>query len=687
MGFLARARRQSGDEKSARTRGSAVSVADLCALCGGRVIPGGNGAAVSITGVSDDSRQIKPGDVFVATRGRQVDGHSFATAAVQAGAVLVVGERAVDELPVPQLVVADAVVALAQISAKVAGHPAEALTMVGITGTNGKTTTSYAVEAILRQSGLRPGVIGTVVYRFDDGRETAAPYTTPTAPLLHQTLGRMRDGGCRSAVLEVSSAALDMGRLHEVSFAVAAFTNLTQDHLDLHGSFGAYRAAKAKLFGEHLAADGVAVVNVDDDNAQAMIDAAGHRRVLRVSTADRDADVYVAHQETSVAGIRAAIKTPRGSLLVQSSHLFGGYNVGNVALAVAVGEALGLDLQTMEEAVGAMAGVPGRVERVDNERGVDVFVDYAHTPDALANVLAAMRPLTAHRLMVVFGCGGDRDPGKRPMMGKAADDLADLAFVTSDNPRTEDPQRIIDEVTAAMDQPFFVHCDRRVAITAAVDEARPGDVVVIAGKGHEDYQILGKDKVDFDDRLVAAAALATRWTFPAADVAAVVCGKVRRGRSMVAATEFDRVVIDSRGVRQGDLYVAIVGERHDGHDFCQAAVEAGARGLIVGRDRSSQLGKLASNVVVFEVDDPRTALGSLARFHRRRWGRLLIGVTGSAGKTSTKDLCAAVLATERPVLATQGSLNNETGVPLTLLGLRRRHGYAVIEMGMRGEGK
>ncbi|HUH04920.1 MAG TPA: UDP-N-acetylmuramoyl-L-alanyl-D-glutamate--2,6-diaminopimelate ligase, partial [Kofleriaceae bacterium] len=635
---------------------------------------------IEVRGVVDDSREAGPGDVFVAVS-RAADGHRFVGQAVERGAAAVVVERQV-ETSVPQVIVADSAEAFGVLVSRALAHPARALGLVGITGTNGKTTTSYLVEAFLAAAQRHPGVLGTVSYRYGGG-EYPAPYTTPTPLILHQTLAAMRDAGCKDVVLETSSAALAMDRLAGLRFRVAAFSNLTQDHLDVHGDMDSYREAKARLFRDYLAADGVAVINVDDPAAPHMIAAAGSHPVLRVSARGADAEIRAGRARSTIAGIEAVIETPRGPIEVTSRALLGAYNVANIALAVGIGEALALPHEAIARGIREMPGVPGRVERVANDQGLDILVDYAHTPDALANVLDELRPLTRRRLICVFGCGGDRDPGKRPKMGAAVAERADLAIVTSDNPRTEAPQSIIDMILPAVPAPFYVDVDRRAAIRAAVAEATPGDLVVIAGKGHEEYQILGTEKIHFDDREEAAAAAAARWSFGLDELARATGGTVERR----VAEQFARVVIDGRAAATGDLYVAIRGERFDGHAFAAQAAAAGATGVVVEAGADAPAG-----VSVLRVADTRVALGRIARIASRRWTRdapdkRLIGVTGSTGKTTTKGLIAAALAPAGRVHATPGSLNNETGVPLTLLGLRPFHDYAVIEMGMRGLGQ
>jgi UDP-N-acetylmuramyl-tripeptide synthetase len=309
--------------------------------------------------------------------------------------------------------------------------------------------------------------------------------------------------------MEVTSIALAMHRVAGMDFAVAAFSNLTQDHLDYHGTMERYRDAKRLLFSQYLRADGTAVVNVDDPEGRGM-GAQARGRVLHVSADGSAAEIRVVAKESSVRGITARVATPTGEIALEAKPLIGQYNVANLALAVGIAEALAIPHDAIARGIAALAGVPGRVERVPNDADLDILVDYAHTPDALRNVLSAVRPLTARRLICVFGCGGDRDPTKRPVMGAAVAELADLAVVTSDNPRTEHPRAILDQILPAVPRPFFVDVDRRAAIRAAIAEATPGDVVVIAGKGHEDYQIVGTTKRPFDDRVEARRALEAR---------------------------------------------------------------------------------------------------------------------------------------------------------------------------------
>jgi UDP-N-acetylmuramyl-tripeptide synthetase len=471
--------------------------------------------ALEIAEVRDDSRAVGPGDLFVAMRGQTVDGHAYLAEVAARGARAAVVESDVP-FPGARLRVRSTRQALAQIASNRYGRAKERLTLVGVTGTNGKTTTSFLAEALARAAGGEPGVLGTVAYRYR-GVSRPAPFTTPAPLELHAAFAEMLAAGCTHVSMECSSHAIELGRLDGVFFRVAAFTNLTQDHLDLHGTMEAYRDVKARLFAEHLAPGGTAVILVDGPYGEHMARASSGR-VLSVSARDqRGADVRVVRVHHSLAGIEAEVQTPSGAVALRSP-LIGGFNLENLVVGVGIGVALGLSAAAIGAALSSVAGVPGRLERVRaaDPHGFGVFVDYAHTPDALERVMAAVRPLVGGRLIVVFGCGGDRDRTKRPLMGRAVARDADLAIVTSDNPRTEEPGSILEMILAGVRQEpsplldenalgearrgHLALIDRRHAIAAALSAARPGDAVVIAGKGHEDYQIVGKTKLHFDDR-------------------------------------------------------------------------------------------------------------------------------------------------------------------------------------------
>jgi UDP-N-acetylmuramoyl-L-alanyl-D-glutamate--2,6-diaminopimelate ligase len=473
-------------------------------------LPGAAGIEGSSTasGVTADSRQVAPGTVFVAVRGGTSDGHEFLAAAQQAGAVLLVGEEPASarKLAAPYLQVADSRSALARLAANFHGNPSRALKVVGVTGTSGKTTTTYLIESILEAAGHEVGVIGTVNFRHG-GKIYPSTHTTPGAVELQALLARMRDDGCTAVVMEVSSHALKQKRTEGIAFDAMAFTNLTPEHLDFHPDMEDYYLAKALLFTEypresHAAGKATsAAINVDDPYGQ---------RLLRELHSGVRAIPYGFGPGAEVSG--AGLKVDLSGIEGEGIHspLPGRFNASNVLAAVAVGHGLGLEREAIRRGIENLKSVPGRLERVPNPHGIHVLVDYAHKPDALEKVLRALFDVRGgKRLITVFGCGGDRDRTKRPVMGRLAAELSDRVYVTSDNPRTEDPDVIIREIVAGMAgySNFAVEADRRQAIGAAIAEARKGDIVLIAGKGHEDYQILGTRKAHFDDREVAAEAL------------------------------------------------------------------------------------------------------------------------------------------------------------------------------------
>jgi UDP-N-acetylmuramoyl-L-alanyl-D-glutamate--2,6-diaminopimelate ligase len=437
----------------------------------------------AVDAIVTDSRASAPGSLYVALRGERVDGHAYASAAVAAGAVAVVAEYEI-ELDVPQVIVGDTRVAISRLADAFYGHPSRALTVAGITGTNGKTTTTHLVRSILTAGGRACGLIGTLGGSYGD-RKWPLANTTPLALELHQLLAHMRDAGARSVAMEVSSHALALGRVDDVEFAVAALTNITRDHLDFHGTLERYTAAKRRLF--DLAPK--AVLNIDDP--------AGARFALGLPHAITyaiDAPAQIRAENVTLDGDGSRFTIDGTDVMI---HLPGRFNVRNALAAFGIGRALGIDDATIVRGLAETRAVPGRMERI-GAFGIDAIVDYAHTPDALENVLRAARETTKRKLLVVFGCGGDRDPGKRAEMGAIAARMADRVIVTSDNPRSEDPMTIARAVAEGSNADIIL--DRRTAIRTAIRDAAAGDVVVVAGKGHETYQIVGDVTRPFDDR-------------------------------------------------------------------------------------------------------------------------------------------------------------------------------------------
>jgi UDP-N-acetylmuramoyl-L-alanyl-D-glutamate--2,6-diaminopimelate ligase len=480
---------------------------------GAVVAPGAADAFIS--GVHHDSRAVEAGDIFVAREGGRVSGVSFVSQAIERGAVAVIAPRGmVTGAAVPVVEVDDVPLALAIASSAVYGHPSFGIDVIGITGTNGKTTTTMLTRTLIAGAGGRCGTTGTLGAEFEGWVKPSA-HTSPEADELARTTREMRDHGATHLVMEVSSIALAAKRADAVRFRVAAFTNLTQDHLDYHGTMEGYAAAKRRLFAD--LGPGSAAVNVRDPFGLALASAVatGTRVVRYASAGDVGApDVYPIHLEMRADGIVLRAASPAGEATIESP-LVGAHNVENLLCAVSIGLCLDYDADTIASALSAPVSVPGRLERCDDPARDDVMVlvDYAHTPDALARVLASVRPVARGRVVCVFGCGGDRDPGKRPLMGEAAGLGADFVIVTNDNPRNEDPRAIADAALAGLSPtgtPHVVELDRRAAIGRAIAHARAGDVIVIAGKGHETYQVIGATTLAFDDRAEARDALARR---------------------------------------------------------------------------------------------------------------------------------------------------------------------------------
>jgi len=467
-----------------------------------------------VKGLSTNSHACQPGDLFIGMPGTRVDGGEFWPGALKGGAIAaLVSPAAAAKIPatggecvIPVAVLVNTCAAVAQAFYD---YPAQALKMVGVTGTNGKTTTTHLIEYFLSQTPT--ALLGTLYVRWPGYAETAT-HTTPFAVDLQAQLATARNAGSQNAVMEVSSHALDQGRVKGCPFEVAVFTNLTQDHLDYHETMERYFQAKALLFNEEYCT-GRAVINGDDPYGQRLL-AQWESKAWSYSISNPEADLWLSDLDYGATGVTGVIHTPKGEAAFQSP-LVGQFNLANFLAAAGAALHLGVDLNFIVAQLPQFAGVPGRMERVQvrPDQDISVIVDYAHTPDSLENLIKAARPFIPGRAICVFGCGGDRDRTKRPIMGKIAAELADIAVVTSDNPRTENPEQILQDVLAGIDPALkpIVEGDRAAAIREAILTAQPGDGVLIAGKGHEDYQILGTEKIHFDDREQARAALGDRY--------------------------------------------------------------------------------------------------------------------------------------------------------------------------------
>jgi UDP-N-acetylmuramoyl-L-alanyl-D-glutamate--2,6-diaminopimelate ligase len=486
-----------------------------------------------VRGLAYDSRKVTAGQVFFAVPGAKADGHDFIAEAVRRGAAAVVFSHEGHWPKAPASVqVKDVHRTLGLWAAHFYGRPSQHLRLVGVTGTNGKTTLTYLIESVLAAAGLTPGVIGTINYRYP-GYETPSHHTTPESLDLEEMLARMVRHGVKAVAMEVSSHALTQQRVRGLEFDVGVFTNLSRDHLDYHRDIDEYFLAKSKLFTDYLKISPklrkAAVIYGGDPHGRELVEKLRSSDVKIWSYGEeRQWDVHPVDIENDVRGLRGTVQAKEQIIRFQSA-LMGTANLQNILGAIGVARALGIGADALVRGIGQLESVPGRLEKIANDRGLTILVDYAHSPDALEKVLGAVRLLTRGKLITVFGCGGDRDRGKRPLMGEIAARLSDRVVLTSDNPRTEDPAAIVKDVEegvrkfmlkivdgaglscqvrkSSSDRRYVIELDRRKAIELAIDMAIAGDLILIAGKGHEDYQILGVNKIHFDDREVAREAL------------------------------------------------------------------------------------------------------------------------------------------------------------------------------------
>ena len=695
----------------------------------GNVDPG-----LPVMGVTSDSRFVEPGFVFVALQGQKVNGHNFIEDAVARGCLAIVAEdeKSLSE-GIPLIKVADSHNAYGHLAAEYFGNAARNMSIIGLTGTNGKTTTSWIIEEVVKSGGGRPGVIGTVNYRYlaNDGKtiEFDAPLTTPEPMMLQRLLREMSDAGVTHVVLEVSSHSLSQQRLAGVSFDVAVFTNLSRDHLDYHENMDTYFDAKYKLFSEYLKPSGIAVV-VEESSAKVkskpngwgrklvnrlMNDkfvaypAPGRERSYMTCGFDQNNMVQAGNVKQDIDGLSCTIAYA-GKLIPVQSELIGKHNISNMLAATCTGIVLDMDHNNILAGLEKVRKIPGRLERVvlpkaamgDNRPRV--FVDYAHTPDALENVLKTMKTVTPGRLFCVFGCGGDRDRGKRAMMGTVAAKIADAVLITTDNPRSENPEDIISEIEKGFElaglqkiglDDFFalqnqtkgyaVIQDRRLAIHQVCSRTSRRDVVLIAGKGHETYQITASGKHFFDDRVEARTG-SLSWTTDHL-VAATSGKKNQQGKNALLG----QISTDTRSLNPGDVFVALIGDNFDGHDYLDKAVEKGAAAVVVEKECDG----LDKSTAIIHVADTLQALGNLAGYRRNALvpDVKVIGITGSSGKTTVKEMTASIFETAfarnpgHSVLKTQGNLNNLIGLPLSLLKIDGGHQVAIMEMGMNRPGE
>lgn len=636
---------------------------------------------IEINDISADSNAVHEGTLFVALKGVKTDGAVYVPAAIKNKAAAVMADRDI-ECDVPLVRVSNARAAMAIAANKL--FPCGGLKKLAVTGTNGKTSCVYYVSKILGELGIIAASFGTIgvespVYKKDGSM------TTPGADEVHKTLHTLNEKGVQAVAMEASSHGLDQERLSGIEFDVSGFTNITQDHLDYHGDMATYLKAKMKLFLQRTAQNGVVVLNADIPEYETMRAQIANRGLRIISYGYNGADLKLLSRVATADGQKIEVEA-FGKKYACMLHVVGDFQVSNVLCAV--GMCIGLNeiyqLQgTMksEEFADKVFGVlpalqapAGRLERVGNlQNGAAVYIDYAHTPDALERVLKTMRPHTQNKLVCVFGCGGDRDKTKRPLMGAIAQKFADRVYLTDDNPRTEDAAAIRAQIKAAAPNAIEIG-DRHIAIFEAVRSLKAGDVLVIAGKGHETGQKVGAAVYAFDDKIEAKLALLQTektplWTYD--ELRACIIGNVP------AEAYAYGVSIDTRTLALGDMFIALRGERVDGHEYVAAAVHHGAAvclvdHLVAGVPECKQI----------VVNDVQAALDQMGAFARNRSEAVFIEITGSSGKTTTKEMLKTALAGQGDVYATAGNLNGKIGVPLSLSRMPRAVQYAVIETGM-----
>ncbi len=653
---------------------------------------------VEVVGVASDSRKIRAGYVFVAVPGSVSDGMNFVQSAVKNGAVAVVGE-APKPTDLPSNIIYMRVPSARRILALIAAaiHSRQPETIVAVTGTAGKTSVADFVRQIYIFLGKEAGSVGTIGIITSKGAAYGS-LTTPDPVGLHETLNRLSGAGITHMAMEASSHGLDQCRLDGVRLSAAAFTNLGRDHLDYHTTMDEYLAAKLRLFDTLMKPGQPVVINADGDRSADVITAAFTRGLKIFSVGEEGLDLKILSIErenfAQILNVEYLDETYRITL-----PLVGEFQAGNALVAAGLAIVTGCDAKQVFKALEHIKGVKGRLEHVGNVGNAPVFIDYAHKPEALSHALQAVKPFTKGKLVLVFGCGGDRDTGKREIMGRIAAKEADLVIITDDNPRNEDPASIRAAILKASPGAIEIG-DRAEAIAYAVNQLKTGDCLIIAGKGHETGQIIGSEILPFSDQDIAFAAIGkafrhakpkpvakpvmaenSLWT-PDAIVKAT--GATHTGDKLQPV---NGVSIDTRTLQKGDLYIAIKGDSLDGHDYVEKAFENGAAGAVILKNHKSKFKNTASKNAVFTVPDTLKAMEQLGVAARERTKAQIIAVTGSVGKTSTKEALLHILSRQGHTHASIASYNNHWGVPLTLARMPQTTEFGIFEIGMSAAGE
>ncbi len=666
-----------------------------------------------ISSIASNSRDVKPGGLFIAVKGLMADGHDYIDQAFKNGAMAVIAETNPKNLN-PVILVENTRLSMASIAANFYGNPSKELTLVGITGTNGKTTTTWLLENIFKSCEFSTGVIGTINIRYNH-QIFDNPVTTPDSIDLQRTLHDMKNAGVTHVIMEVSSHGLDLNRVDYCRFDAGVFTNLTQDHMDYHKSMDEYFNCKKRFFTRFLGPNGKknapAVLNIDDSKGEDL-SASLDYKTFAVST-KKETDIFATGITDDIHGLSGTICLPNGSFNL-TSKLTGKFNLENILCATGAAHALKIGPEQIKKGIENCHTIPGRLEKINTPINRFLFVDYAHTPDALETILITLKLRAPKRIITVFGCGGDRDRSKRPLMGQIACKHSDIAIITSDNPRTEHPDSIINDVLEGIDafyklsdkdlkstpfkKGYLVEVDRKKALKKAVFISKPGDIIIAAGKGHETYQITNSGTIHFDDKEeLTKAAIEFADQFKPIGWEIDDLTKALSCDPVFSMTEknhsFTGISTDSRTIAQTQIFLALKGENFDGHTFIKTLINKGIKGFVTQKgfidtlDENTKKEIHQKNLIIFETENTLTALGQLARYQRLRSNVKLLAITGSSGKTTTRKIAEEIFKTHFHTLATQGNLNNEIGLPLTLLNLSYAHEWAIVEMGMNHPGE
>ena len=643
-----------------------------------------------VYGITDNTNEFKEGFIFVCVKGTKFDGHSVAEEMLEKGAVCVFTER--DLKLKKQIIVENTRQVYGLLCAAWFQHPEKALKLIGITGTNGKTTMATLIKDVLTACGKKVGFIGTTGVLID-GKPYDSDSSTPTTPRAYELYSiflEMAKKRCEYVVMEVSSFALEQHRIGPAIFETAVFTNLTQDHLDYHETMENYYLAKKKLFTEHCR---TAVVNIDAPYGPRLWEDIADCGCERISySISHPSDIKAFDIRYSASGVKFWITVNDKSFPV-SVKLIGKFNVYNTIAAIIVCLKANIGIKNTITVLSSVSGVRGRCEILSSSHGFNIICDYAHTPDAIENVLSSLKVYTKGRLVCLFGCGGNRDSAKRPLMAQAAEKYADILVLTSDNPRDEDPEIILDDIASGLSgiKPCMRITDRRAAIRKAIYFAEKGDTIVLAGKGHETYQIFENGRtIHFDEKEIVKSIMLQYRKAPfktdvqefltVSEILDVTGGKPVAIHNHALKVEPSLFFSDSRDVRKGGVFFALKGVNFDGHDYAHAAVKEGAIFAVVEHE-------IDVSTPCIVVKSVRKALLDLAHYFRMKFSPVLVGITGSVGKTTTKNMTALALSAANSVYKTQGNRNNDIGLPFTLFKLNSSCTAAVIEMGMSNSGE